>query len=75
MMSNLSIASPEKASSSQPPPQTRAPAVTRRSTFHTSGKDDEQASGNLDEGGRTGEISAQEKYVVNDVLILICSLY
>ena len=59
MMSNLSIM--EGAKSSQPVPQTRAPAVTRRSTFQTTDKDDEQASGDLDEGGRSSEMSAQDK--------------
>ena len=73
-MSNLSITEGAAKTNTAAVPQTRAPAVTRRSTFHTSGKDDEeeQGSGVLDVD-RPSEISAQEKYVV-DVLILDCSL-
>lgn len=56
MMSNLSIGENGAA----PVPQTRAPAVTRRATFNTTGKDDEQSSGVLDNDNRT-EISAQER--------------
>ena len=66
-LSNLSIT--EGAKSSAAVPQTRAPAVTRRSTFHTSGKDDEeeQGSGVLDVD-RPSEISAQEKYVLQSLI-------
>ena len=73
-LSNLSITEGAKTASAAAAPQTRAPAVTRRSTFHTSGKDDEeeQGSGVLDVD-RPSEISAQEKYVVNFNVILVCS--
>ena len=57
MMSNLSIGEGDRPTRQQIP-QTQAPAVTRRSTFHT-GKDDEPASGNLDEG--PNEMTAQDR--------------
>ena len=57
MMSNLTIGEGDRASR-QPAPQTQAPAVTRRSTFHTD-KEEEPASGILEEG--PSEMTAQDR--------------